>query len=46
MEKIYSEEQNACKLAKTSPETIQFLLNYSRSFRVTKYKTFKFETTL
>ncbi|WP_169336903.1 hypothetical protein [Eudoraea adriatica] len=46
MEKIYSEERNACKLAKTSPETIRFLLDYSRSFRITKYKKFKFETTL
>lgn len=46
MEKIYSTEKNACELAKTGPETVQFLLNYSRSLRIVGYKSFKFETNL
>ncbi|MGB5172492.1 hypothetical protein [Eudoraea sp.] len=46
MEKIYSEEQNTCKLAKAKPATIQFLLNYSKSLRFAEYSGFKFETNL
>ena len=46
MEKIYSEEQNACRQAKTSEETIKFLLNFSKSLRITGYREFRFETNL
>ncbi len=46
MEKIYSEEKNACRLTKVSSETIRFLLDYSRSLRVIDYKGFKFEAGL
>ncbi len=46
MEKIYSENQNNCRLAKARPETVQFLMNYSRSLDIVQYKTIKFENNL
>lgn len=46
MEKIYSAERNTCKLAKARPETVQFLLNYSRSLRPVRYKKFVFESNM
>lgn len=46
MEKIYSAEQKTCKLAKARPETVQFLLNYSRSLRPIRHKKFVFETNI
>ncbi len=46
MEKIYTKNQNTCDLAQTGNETIQFLLNFSKSFHVMKYKYFKFESIL
>lgn len=46
MEKIYSEEKNACELTKVGSDTVQFLLNYSKSLRIVGYKSFKFETNL
>ena len=46
MEKIYSEEQNACKLVKVGPETIRVLLNYSKALAIIGYKSFKFEANL
>lgn len=46
MEKIYTREQQNCELTKTSAEAIQFLLSFSRSFHITAYKSFKFETIL
>lgn len=46
MEEIYSEEQKTCKIAKARPETIQFLLGFSRSMRVVDYKNMQFETML
>ena len=45
MEKIYSEE-DVCKLHKSSPETIKFLLDYSKSLQVVEYKRFTFEQHL
>ena len=46
MEKIYSEEKNACRLTKVSAETVRFLLDYSKALRILDYKSFKFETSL
>jgi hypothetical protein len=46
MEKIYSENQNACKLAKACPETVQFLMNYSKSLNIVNYGTMQFENNL
>lgn len=46
MEKIYSQHENGCQLVATSNETIQFLLNYSKSLHIVEHKTFKFENIL
>ena len=46
MEKIYSENQNVCKLAKACPETVQFLMNYSKSLNIIEYKGIQFENNL
>jgi hypothetical protein len=46
MEKIYSEERNACKLAKARPETVRFLIDFSKSLRILEFGQFKFESTL
>jgi hypothetical protein len=46
MEKIYSEERNACKLAQARPETIRFLTDFSKSLRILEFRQFKFESTL
>ena len=45
MEKIYSEEQTA-RLTKARPETIKFLMDFSKSLRVIDYQGIKFESTL
>ncbi len=45
MEKIYSEEQTA-KLFRTRPESIKFLLDYSKSLRVIDYQGISFDTIL
>ena len=44
MEKIYSERPNACKIMKTRPSTVQFLLNYSKSLEIVDYNGMKFES--
>jgi len=46
MEKIYSEKQNTCKLAKARPSTIKFLLDYSKSLRFVEYQGLQFENVL
>ncbi len=46
MEKIYVKNKNKCKLAKAKPETIQFLLNYSKSLIITEADGIKFETNM
>jgi len=46
MEEIYSEEQKICRIAKARPETISFLLGFSKSMRVIDCKNMKFETVL
>jgi len=46
MEEIYSEEQKICRIAKAKPETISFLLGFSKSMRVIDYNNMKFETVL
>ena len=46
MENIYSEEQKTVKSVKASKETIDFLLNYSRSIHVVDCKKHQFEVTL
>jgi len=46
MEKIYSKKKDQCKLVEAKPETIQFLLNYSKSLKITEAKGIKFESNL
>ena len=46
MEKIYSEEKSVDRSLKVSPETIRFIMEYSRSFHCVNYGEFKFETNL
>ncbi len=46
MEEIYSEAPKICKITKAKPETISFLLAFSKSYQVAKYKNLKFERTL
>jgi hypothetical protein len=46
MEKFYVKNKNKCKLVKAKPETIQFLLNYSQSLKITEANGIKFETNM
>ena len=46
MEKIYSENQHKCKLAKASPETIKFLIGYSKSLQIVEYSNIQLENNL
>ncbi|QLG47119.1 hypothetical protein [Costertonia aggregata] len=46
MENIYTKKQNDCKLVKAKPETVQFLLNYSKSLDIIEYGNVKFENNL
>lgn len=46
MEKIYSEEPKVCRIASAKPETIQFLLGFSKSLKVINYDNMQFETVL
>ena len=46
MEQIYPENQNKCRLVKAKPETVHFLLQYSKSLNIIKHKGLKFENNL
>ncbi|WP_281543038.1 hypothetical protein [Maribacter aestuarii] len=46
MEKIYANKKGKCKLVKAKPETINFLLSYSKSLNITKAKGIEFESNL
>jgi len=46
MEKIYVENRGKCKLVEAKPETVQFLLNYSKSLKITEVDGIKFESNL
>ena len=46
MEKIYSTNPSTRKLTKASKETVQFLLNYSKSLCIVEYGNIKFENIL
>ena len=45
MENLYTKPSKGEELKKVNPkkETIQFLLNYSKALRITKYKQLSFE---
>jgi len=46
MAQIYSENPDKCKLVKTSPETVKFLLSYSKSLNIVKHEGMIFENNL
>ena len=46
MEKIYAKNQDRCRLAKAKPETVQFLLNYSKSLKIIEAKGIAFEANI
>ncbi len=46
MEKIYAKERNTCKLSVASPETIRFLLDFSKSLQIVDYQGMQFESNL
>lgn len=46
MEKIYSENLEKGKNIKTRPETVQFLLEFSKSLHIVKYQKLRFENSL
>ncbi|SDL85564.1 hypothetical protein SAMN04488514_103170 [Kriegella aquimaris] len=46
MEEIYIKNSEKNELIKTKSETIQFLLNYSKSLKITQIKGHKFESNL
>ncbi len=46
MEKTYSKEKNKCKLIKAKPETIGFLISYSKSLQITEAKGIQFDSNL
>ncbi|WP_405381912.1 hypothetical protein [Maribacter sp. LLG6340-A2] len=46
MEKIYTDKSEKCTLIKAKPETINFLLAYSKSLNVTEAKGIQFESNL
>lgn len=46
MEQIYPLHQDKCKLVKAKPETVEFLLQYSKALHVTKHKGIIIENNL
>lgn len=46
MEKIYTKHAKDCKLVSAQPQTVEFLLNYSKSLKITEANGIKFESNL
>ncbi len=46
MEKIYSKEQRQFELVEAKQETVQFLLNFSKSLEIIEAKGIQFEAML
>jgi len=46
MEKIYSKDKNKSTLVNAKPETVKFLLAYSKSIQITEAKGLQFESNL
>ncbi|WP_430906917.1 hypothetical protein [Maribacter sp. 2-571] len=46
MEKTYAKNQGDCELTKACPETVKFLLDYSKSLHIVKYDGVRFENNL
>lgn len=46
MDKIYVTKQDQCELAKAKPETVKFLLDYSKSLNINEAQGMQFESNL
>ncbi len=46
MEEIYFRNQQNCEIVQAKPETVSFLLNYSKSLKITQAKGIQFESNL
>ena len=46
MERIYTKDKNKSTLVKAKPETVEFLLAYSKSLKITETKDLQFESNL
>lgn len=46
MEKIYTKKKNNSEIIAAKPETVDFLLAYSKSLKITKAKGITFESNL
>lgn len=46
MEEIYSQEHRTCKVAKARPETISFLLSFSKAYTTTSYQDITFDSVM
>ncbi|SIS56895.1 hypothetical protein SAMN05421766_102774 [Zobellia uliginosa] len=46
MGKIYATESDKCRLVKAKPETVKFLLAYSKSLSITEAKGLQFESNM
>ena len=46
MNEIYFRNQKNNEIVKSSSETIQYLMNFSKSLNIIKYKEIKFENNL
>jgi len=46
MEKLYTKRRDKCRLVKAKPETVEFLLNYSKSLKITKANGISFESNM
>lgn len=46
MEKIYSKEHKQSELVQAKPETVQFLLSFSKSLKITEANGIKFESNM
>ncbi len=46
MEQSYPNFEDCCKLVKTGPARVSFLLKYSESLNIVKHKEFTFENNL
>ncbi len=46
MEKVYAKKKDKCKLATAKPETVEFLLAFSKSLKITEAKGITFESNL
>ncbi len=44
MEDIYANDETKCRLVKAKPETVRFLLDYSRSLHLTEIEGVIFES--